>query len=204
MKRLYIYFAFSLLFCAPLLGKDLPGKVIFKDRTIDVVIDVPFRLIPSKPDFEIMQHRINYTDAQGKKIKLRPQDALEVQFKYDDELIRMISVNRVFTGALHIGADEDYKFLKLEMDGKLKLYTLYRTDYSNSKLKTVPHSKRIENAVFQKGSDPIIIVEWGTFKKDMRKFFSDCPALIQKIDSKEFDRKDTDKITEFYNSKCGK
>jgi len=40
------------------------------------------------------------------------------------------------------------------------------------------------------------------FKKNAVKYFEDCPALIEKIKSKEFKSKDVLMIADFYNSEC--
>lgn len=43
----------------------------------------------------------------------------------------------------------------------------------------------------------------GKFIKSARKYFEDCPLLVEKINSKEFKRNDIIEIIEFYNKNCG-
>lgn len=39
-------------------------------------------------------------------------------------------------------------------------------------------------------------------KKTIRKYFSNCPKFVTKIDNNEFDKKDIIAVIDFYNSKC--
>ena len=41
-----------------------------------------------------------------------------------------------------------------------------------------------------------------SFKKSTAKFFSDCPELVEKIETKEFGRDDIKQIVLYYNSNC--
>ncbi len=40
------------------------------------------------------------------------------------------------------------------------------------------------------------------FKNSASNFFSDCPELVQKIENREFKKRDLKEIIEFYNTKC--
>jgi hypothetical protein len=42
------------------------------------------------------------------------------------------------------------------------------------------------------------------FKKTAAKYFEDCPSLVEKIENKEYRKRDIRAIIEFYNSKCTK
>lgn len=40
------------------------------------------------------------------------------------------------------------------------------------------------------------------FKKVVRDYFKDCPALVEKVNNKEFKKKHMDEIVAFYNQNC--
>ena len=40
------------------------------------------------------------------------------------------------------------------------------------------------------------------FKKAASEFFSDCPLLVEKLQTKEFNKKDIKEIVTFYNENC--
>ena len=40
------------------------------------------------------------------------------------------------------------------------------------------------------------------FKKIAKKYFSDCPDLLSKIENKYFSRYDIRNVVEYYNNKC--
>jgi len=40
------------------------------------------------------------------------------------------------------------------------------------------------------------------FGVDLIEYFSDCPALVEKIENKDFHKKDLEFIVTFYNSNC--
>jgi hypothetical protein len=103
--------------------------------------------------------------------------------------------------------------LKLEIEGPLRLYRFYYKQtspgyyggaggygagsYSPSTTYTV------ENLVFQKGNGPLKQPKSMGWKKDMIQYFSDCPALREQIESKEFRKKEVEAIVMYYNHNCG-
>jgi len=44
----------------------------------------------------------------------------------------------------------------------------------------------------------------GSFKNKIRKFFSDCPELVEKINDKIFKRKHIEEVIEYYKLNCFK
>lgn len=66
------------------------------------------------------------------------------------------------------------------------------------------NSINLERFVLQKGEGDLKRPKGLTFKKDMADYFSDCPALIEKIESKDFRKNDLEFVVRFYNSNCGK
>jgi hypothetical protein len=60
-----------------------------------------------------------------------------------------------------------------------------------------------DNLIFQKGNGPLKQPRALGWKKDMLEYFSDCPALRERIESKDLRRKEIEAIVLFYNRQCG-
>ena len=99
-------------------------------------------------------------------------------------------------------------FLKLETDGKLKLFNYYYTQSSpgmynaSTGAMTGGYSYSVERYILQKGDGELKRPKSLTFKKDMVEYFSYCPALVEKIESKYFRKNDLEFIVNYYNSNC--
>ena len=59
--------------------------------------------------------------------------------------------------------------------------------------------KANEDEVYHLGSDRLFSKN---FKKAASDYFKDCPALVEKIQAREFKKKDLEEIIDFYNEKC--
>jgi hypothetical protein len=110
-------------------ARKIPGKIVDgQGIAIDVIFKIPFKFLSSEVNYEKIQYRIAYYDASGSKKLLRPSDAREIVFKYDNEDVRMLSRpdnlhSKLFSSDTHI-------FLRLLIDGKMKLFNYYYTQTS--------------------------------------------------------------------------
>jgi hypothetical protein len=101
-------------------------------------------------------------------------------------------------------------FLKLEIDGKLKLFKYYFTEnspvmYNSSKnVTTGGYSFTADRYILQKSDEEIFMPRDLTFRKDMMKYFQNCPELFLKIENKEYRKKDLKIVVCYYNSNCAK
>ncbi len=101
-------------------------------------------------------------------------------------------------------------FLKLEIDGPLRLYRYYFKQsspgfYGGPGGGYAPGATYTSNnLVFQKGNGPLKQPRTFGWKKDMLEYFSDCPALRERIESKDLRRKEIEAIVLFYNQHCAK
>jgi hypothetical protein len=179
------------------------GQIITAEDTIDVVFAIPVKLPDSLPDYEKLQRRFIYNDAAGKQVRVTPRHAKEIRFAYNSETIRMISTNKL---VLDSASMSGYTFLKLDIDGTLKLYTYYYTSRSVEMdvgaIKIPPYSSNGQKKIFSKREGEFIIPRF--FIIDMKHYLSDCPELVSKIQNKDFERGDEDSIVNFYNDTCGK
>ena len=146
--------------------------------------------------------------------KVKAKDAKEISFVFDTISIRMVSLTNlsVIGGTT---AASDYLFLKLDVEGKLNMYSYYYIKmpmvYSPQSLgpaygNTGWHTggKSAKKHIFQKGNGELRLPNSLTFKNDMLDYFSDCSELYNKIEKREFKKESMMQIALFYNANCGK
>jgi hypothetical protein len=190
-------------------GKKIPGTILTKGETRNVVFDIKVPLLYDEPSFERLQFKVKYYDENGKKHILRPGEAEEIVFMFEWKEVRMISCDNTI-GAGNMLAPKTKIFLKLEIDGPLRLYRYYyrqmnpgfgapgTTGYAPST------SYAADDLVFQKGKGPLKQPRTFGWKKDMLEYFNDCPALRERIEAKDLRRQEIEAIVIYYNSMCGK
>jgi predicted Zn-ribbon and HTH transcriptional regulator len=202
MKRIYLLMVIGLMFAWKLEAKKMEGKILFDHDTLAVTFNIPVNFFSQEPIYEKLQYKVKYYDTAGKKIVLKPDQAKEIQFQYEGKTVRMLSRNN------STGWANSTLYLKLEIDGNLKLFNYYYTQNSpgmyNSSTGTTTgsYSYGVEKYMLQKADGELKRPKGLTFKKDMVEYFSDCPALIEKIESKDFRKNDLEFIVNFYNSNC--
>ncbi len=181
-------------------AKKIEGQIFYEEDTVSVTLNIPTKLLSKELDLEGLQEKIKYFDDSGKKKTLRPRDAREVRFKFNGKEVRMISI----TNSAKIRSS----FLKLEIDGPVRLFTYIKPEMPGS-YDTATGTRNgsagpEEKDVLQKGDGIIRIISSWTFKKDMTKFFKDCPELAKKIKDKVWRKRDLNQIVNYYNTSCAK
>ncbi|MBY0478404.1 MAG: hypothetical protein K2Q24_12215 [Chitinophagaceae bacterium] len=202
-KKLLLNLIF-LLFLLTAGAKDLDGIIIKGKDSIKVTFRVPVGLLSGEPLYEKIQHKIDYYDAAGKRKKLKSDDADEIQFSFNGQTIRMLSrVNSLALGNLFSSSTNI--FLKLEINGPVKLFKYYFTAARPGVGVGMGGGTYTEvSSVLQKGNGTLIMPAGFGMKKQMMDYFSDCKALVEKIDSKEFRMKELEDMVNYYNLECSK
>lgn len=207
MKRIGLLIIIGLILSFKSEAKKIEGKILFENDTISVTFNIPIKFFSQEPNFEKLQYKVKYFDSEGNKIIIRPDQAKEIQFSYVFENIRMISRHNSL-GLGNIFSKSSNIFLRLEADGNLKLFNYYYTQSSpgmyNGATGTMTggYSYSVEGFILQKGDGELKRPKGLTFKKDMIEYFSDCPALVEKIENKVFRKNDMAAIVTFYNTNC--
>lgn len=188
-------------------AKKVPGTIVSKGKSRDVTFEIKVPLLSDEPSFEGLQKKIRYYDEAGKKQTLRPEDADEITFEYEGEIIRMISCINNNGGNLALSM---YKvlFLRIIIDGPLRLYRFYYTQssgggFGTGGMYTAPMTFTVNNFVFQKGNGALTQPRSLRWKKDMIEYLNDCPALSSLIESKDLTRSEVEAIVKYYNANCG-
>ena len=92
-----------------------------------------------------------------------------------------------------------YYFLKLVDNGApLKLFIFYDETTSDDGMNT----DFVERYFVQKDNRELILIGGLNFRKTMLEIVGDCPDVAQKIESKEWRKRDLVQIIRFYNNEC--
>lgn len=188
------------------LAKKIEGDIIREKDTLHVVFTIPFKLLASHPNFEKLQYKIKYADGTGALRVLRPADAIEIRFKYNNQEIRMLSRRNTLGGG-SLFSNKNHIFLHLLKDGTLKLFNFYYTQsnpgmYGASGAMVGATAYSVERYVLEKKGGDLMQPKAISFRKEMSEYFSDCPVLAMRIENKELKRDDLLAIIAYYNSTC--
>lgn len=196
IKKLLFNLAF-LLFLTTVNAGKIDGIILKGSDTIKVKFNIPMGLISGEPIYEKIQHKITYFDASGKRKTLKADDATEIRFDINGNTVRMLSrlnslgLGNIFSSGTNI-------FLKLEIDGPLKMFKYHFTSSQGGAVYLD------SDFILQKGNDVLMQPSIFSFKREMTEYFSNCPKLVEKIESKDFRKKHLEEIVNYYNSECSK
>lgn len=147
-------------------------------------------------------------DKKSEKTTIYPNEAIEVQILSEEETIRLVSVKSVGTmqkNRKHGGR----LFVQLVTEGKINLYRYFDQQMSTANYGdgSASYTQMYSTAsgVYFAGIDVDLLerIRSLRYKQDMAEFFSDCPALVEKIESGDFKYKQTPEAVELYNKTCG-
>jgi hypothetical protein len=126
MKKV-VFLLLGIVFAFELQAKKISGTIIFERDTLDVTFNIPVGFLSSEINFEGLQYKVKYYDSNGKKITLRPHEAKEIRFTYNNQTIRMLSRLNNFDNwtTWNVLGSNTHIFLKLEIDGEVKLFKYF-------------------------------------------------------------------------------
>lgn len=209
MMKISALTAIILIAAFSLEAKKIAGKIIFHKDTVDVTFNIPIKFFSGEPNYQKLQYKVRYFDAKGNKITLRPDDAKEIRFQHNGEIVRMLSRRNTLESG-NIFSTSSNIFLRLEIDGRLKMFSYYYTQGSpgmynpSTGMTTGGGSYETEKYVLQNGNEELKWPRGLSFRKDMMEYFANCPALVKKIEDREFRKNEIESIVLFYNTHCVK
>ncbi|MFB6317084.1 hypothetical protein [Saccharicrinis sp. FJH54] len=207
MKKIYLLLTLIVVFAIQINAKNLKGKIITGSDTSTVMFKIPKGFLSTQISYEKLQKKVKYFDVDGTKKILRPENAEEFRFMYKGKEIRFLSRrnNLYLGGAFSI---RPRLFLKLEVDGKLKLFKYYGSQNSSGSFGASSGgmyggvSMNTVDNILQKGDGDLMQPNFYRYKKELKEFLNDCPELCEKIDNKELKKRDLEEIVRFYNENC--
>jgi len=138
--------------------------------------------------------------------ELTPDNTKEYSILVDGITYHMRSVyNTYYIGSLF--NINNNVFMRITMNGKLSLLKYQYTKaspgapmpgggFSGGYVQTIT-----KEFLLKKDGSLLKLGRW-KFKKKMKEYFSDCPELTDRIETKIFRFKNTEEIINFYNSSC--
>ena len=189
-------------------GRKIPGRIVDNNgNTMNVTFNVPFGFLSSTPNYEKIQFRIAYFDEANNKKVLKPDQARQISFTHSgEEIVMMSRVNTLDGGTIF--NTPTHIFLRLQIDGKLKLFNYYSSSYSpgmynaGTGFTSAGHMYSFSNFVLQLGEKEPLHPRGIGFRKEMMAYLRDCPDVVSLIESRELRRGDLEAIVMLYNKKC--
>ncbi len=208
MERKVLLAALSVfLMCSPIFARKFPGKIYFEKDTQNVVFDVPMNMTTQDPDYEQLQFKVKYLTQDGKKAELDPNTAKGICFNYGPFQVKMMSVNN----DLKLGPivkPLSRVFLKQEIDGAVKVYSYYFAESApglalgQQSSPTNPYSYGLDSFILCREEGNLTRVKALNFKNEMSAYFSDCPGVVSRLESRAWKERDLATIVDFYNRSC--
>lgn len=198
----------GLIFYSKINAAKIEGTIIFRNDSVSqVIFDIPIIFWLGEINYISLQELIIYKDSEKNKFRLTPDEVKEIIFRYNDEEIRMISVENV-----------PYKFpfnnpprhilLRLIIDGNLSLFIFHNKVgpvgmYVGPGSKWRGYSNDVELIVLKKNGGELFKPSFTkSFKSDMKLYLSDCPSLIEKIENDIYNIDNIRQIVTDYNTNC--
>lgn len=197
MKKLLLVGFLTILSLSIVEARKIAGTITFKDQRVqEVVFDIPINICMQEPNYVFMQDKVKILNAEGKRVKILPQEAAEVQFDFQGETIRLVSRKvHVVTSTLESRVS---RFLRLEQDGLIQLFRFYNYIPSNGFDET-----RVTRLVIQNKDNEAKILKNGNnkMKEQLMEFLKDYPNLIAQIEQDDFrPKRDLANLIRQYNS----
>jgi len=204
MNKKILVVVLGLISILNLHAEKIEGTIKFNnDSTARVTFEIPVQLFLGEIDYSSLQDKVVYYNLD-KKIKLKPNQLKEINFKFNGEDIRMISCNKN-----PYAFSDDPFLLRIIIDGKLKLFIYHSTRgpvgvYVGPGSKWRGKSGDLELVLLKKNNDELFEPHFSDkkFKKDMSVYLSDCPSVIQKIDNDLYNIDNIRQIVIDYNTNC--
>ena len=209
MKIKYVLFVIALVFshCLEAKPKTVKGKIIYENDSIDVLFVIPFAYSTEELKVWGLQNKVKFINsATRKKSIVKPSQEKEIQFYYEENegftKIRMISTyNRV----KQISGSESFLdniFLKIDIEGKMNLYTYYYRENNPGDSATTGGLFVVSSKIIQRQDDNMLMPRYSYLKKDLTEYITDCPEAKRTVENSVNSLNDIKKVVEIYNVYC--
>jgi hypothetical protein len=221
VKKSFFIFLF-LLSVFPADAKFIKGKIVRETDTLEVTFDIPVNTTTRDVIYKKLINKIKYISNIGVKGIIRPDQAKEIRFNYMNNDVILVSI----LNSLNLGGygSKINVFLKLEIDGKVKMYSYsgnaggggmgyapaysggYGGGYSGGYM-MVGNSGGYSSAkityILQNEEGEMVKEKQISKKEALFKFLKDCSAVKQRFENKEFYLEELWSVVALYNNSCG-
>lgn len=204
MRKLLIA-ALLLCACQLMFAQESQFKGFYISRTGDTVYGsyrIP-TLNNGMPDYSYLQSKAMFVDKDNMPQMIKPRDVNKLVFEANGETITMLTCKNTINIDNQLG-NSHYIFLKLIIDGYVKLYEYYIKENTNSHCNPgagvyFDERSAADKYCIQLGNSDLIKVKGISFKKDFTNLFADYQVLSDKINNKTYTKEDIQTIVNEYN-----
>lgn len=198
MKKITFFLVLFLIITQTVTAREIKGYFIsFQKDTTFTTFDIPV-VAPNNPDIKQLHFGLKYWDSNGIERALKPYDAIEVTFVYNEETFTLVSQQDYLNLAGRLKKPEqNYIFLKLEVDGAMQLFSYHYTQHV-----TMDFSFESQTMVYKRSNDLMFVPKHMRYKSSLVKYFKDCPKLAKKIKVGLYEKGDDLEIVKEYNKTC--
>ncbi len=192
-------FLFIFLFTGlSLFSREAQGYYIdLMNDTFNVRFNIPIT-DKNEPYIQYLHFGVKFLDKNNVPREMKPHQAKEIRFVYNNKTTRLIAhADYLNLGQKMFKSRKTYIFLKLEVKGKLKLFSYYHTQHVS-----MDFSFQSKMMIFQKGNDLLFIPSNMRFRRSMKKYLKDCPEVVKRLKLKLYGKGDEIEIAKAYNEKC--
>lgn len=171
--------------------------------TIECKFDIPVYDTKSgqqKIDFNAIQHKVKARTMAGDKIKLQPKDFIGYGFAYDYKQFNYKSLQN------SISLKGKKIFLRFEINGNISLISHFvkipiaLSSYDGQMMYTsMAEDVRYKRYYVYKEGDKFHRLSKGFFNDELKIFISDCPDLLNKHGSEDYDYDNIMRVIIEYN-----
>lgn len=135
---------------------------------------------------------IKYTTLNDEDFDLPYREFNKVQYTYQKN--KKSEIKQVTARFINFSKRNGMVMILLK-EGKCSLY-MYYTSQGGAHYCVIRENEQIATAIYLKQ------IISNNFKKTALKYFEDCPKILEKIKSKEFNKKNIQDMIDYYNDKC--
>jgi hypothetical protein len=172
--------------------RDVEGIIEFPDSTVKTTFRVPVRLFGKSLIYTSIQDGFRYRNARGKLRFLDPKRVKKVSFTYCNQDVELVS--QKIPGKGHL-------FLSKVESGRVNLYHYIIVSHSRD-VNGFRRSEEHPIYLIQRDGGSLERVREWRFRRQMREYFADCPALVEKLNNKTYNRYHLHRIVAHCNNMC--
>ncbi len=195
--------------CFTLCGAQyISGNIEFLDGRVETVkFDLPLQVAPKMVNYQKVQYKIRYVDPYGRKKEVLPTQAKRIVFIEGRDTVKLHSVPN------NMGLRNGFKkverlFLRLELDGELKLYRFYSLSTSPGMHNAVTgvtnsnYSFPLESFILHK-ENTWLQLKRESYMADMQRLLWSCPNVSSHLAYRNLTARQIAQVVQEYNSSCG-
>lgn len=198
MKKQHVLFILLMTMFFQVEARKVKGYYL--NNTYDtsyVTFEIPI-IAPNDVDFRYLHDGVSFWLDNERTQKINPHDAKEIVFTYNKVTYRLISCQDYLNLSKKVvKRSTHFIFLKLEVEGNMRLYS-----YTYTQHVSMDFDYKASIMVFQRKNDLLFVAKPMGQIRSLKKYFEDCPNVLDKLKKNELEKGDEIEMVKIYNKKC--